>query len=177
LQSGRQGLNLNLVVAVGEAKDDGRVGVTGEAIGRIEMLKACLGSGGIDNILPDGMARAPVGKGEFSAHQRLGQGIQVSKVVGRQLLVVPQIGLAGVGIEIAQVKLAQGGPVVVAGNADVLSRAQELNTGVGVRTVAYDVSETPYCIYRSNVIENCLEGFQVAVNVGKNQVAHTMSFV
>lgn len=84
-------------------------------------------------------------------------------------------GSSGLGIEVIQIDLAQRSPVMIAGNADVLILAKELDALPGVRAVANDISQAPDTINPSpliDIVEHCLEGSQITVDVGDNRKAH-----
>ena len=60
----------------------------------------------------------------------------------------PQGGFARFGVEVGGVHLADGRPVVVAGDAEGPRLAQRVDAGVGLRAVAHEVAETPDGVYR-----------------------------
>jgi hypothetical protein len=112
---------------------------------------------------------------EFSLHYCLGKGLQEGKVVGRKLLPIPEVCLSGIHIEIAQVQFAECGPVVVPCHAEVRLRPEEVDTGIWVGAIAHDVSQAPDPIDRTGIVQDCLEGFEIAMDVREYQVAHALS--
>jgi hypothetical protein len=65
---------------------------------------------------------------------------------------------------------------MIPGDAQVGVRSQKLDTGIGIGTIAYNVSQAPDLIYRSRVIQHGLKGLQVGVYIRKYQVTHAQSF-
>ena len=64
---------------------------------------------------------------------------------------------------------------MIAGDTDVLVLAKELDALPGVRAVADNISQAPDTLNPSpliDVMEHCLEGSKVAVDVGDNRVTH-----
>ncbi len=69
---------------------------------------------------------------------------------------------------------------MIAGNTYVLVLAEELDALSGVRAVANNISQAPDTINPSppiNIVEHCLEGSQIAVDIGDDRVTHVCFFL
>jgi len=131
-------------VTVFLSEDDGYVGVTDQTVRRLEEVEVGAGDAGGGEVLPDWLARAAVHQREVIFLDNRGQVLEVADVLGGQLPGGPAAGGGGIGVEVREVELADGSPVVIAGDADVVALSQKLETLVRVRAVADDITQTPY---------------------------------
>ena len=101
--------------------------------------------------------------------------------VGQRLLVVfvqrpscPFDGLSGDGVEAIGGDYARDGEVVIAGEYKTRLFLKRVETGLRVRSVSNDVAETLELIrlQYSHEFHHRLQGFQVAVNVRYEDIAH-----
>ncbi len=156
-----------------EDKNGRHMGVADQAAGRVEVGEVVHGRRQVEDVLPDGVARAGVGQGEGRRHMQRWQGFQVLAVVGRQHPSRPVDHHACFGIELLSVKLAQHGPVVIAGQGQRLQRPQPLDALVGLRPIADQIAQKPDAVILPvGVGQYGLEGDEISVDVGEEEGRH-----
>ena len=87
-------------------------------------------------------------------------------------------GDSGIGVEFGGAYFADGCPVVVPGNADVLALSQQLDTFMRVRPIADHIAQAPDFFNPTpplHILQHRGEGFQVGVNIGDNGIPHLLN--
>ena len=110
-------------------------------------------------------------EGEVSPLEGEGKAGQVVGVLLRQVGLGPFCGGAGVGVEVPGVDLADGGPVVISGDGDVIVISQQVDDFGRVGAVADDVAEGPELVDGATgmgVVEDGVKGLEVGVDVGED---------
>jgi len=162
-------------VTVFMSEDQGHVRVTYQTICRLEEVEILAGDAGGGTVLPDWLARAAVYQREVVFLDNRRQVLKVADVLGEQLPGGPAAGGGGIGVEVGEVEFADGSPVVIAGDADVVALSQKLETLVRVRAVADYITQTPYLRHLSpvrDVLQHGGKGSQIGMNISHNGVTH-----
>ena len=94
--------------------------------------------------------------------------MQIGSTGRGQLRLRPLRREARIGIETAQIDLADGGPVVIAGQAHVRKLAQAGDALVGIGAVADDIAETPDQIEVARIVNDGVQCGEVGVDVRQN---------
>ena len=99
------------------------------------------------------------------------QRLQPIVVLGSELVSCPNGGGSSHGIEVVQFEQAGGGFVVIAADKDFAQAAGAIDNFVGRGTVTYDVAEVGYEVEGWRPGEAGFQGFEVGMNVTKQQYA------
>ena len=94
-----------------------------------------------------------------------GESIQPIAMGGGDLLARPIDRISSVRAEIFQAQLVQYSQIMIPGQPDPRIRAEAFDTGVRLRPVADDVSQTPNPVESASVLEDGSECDQIGVNV------------
>jgi hypothetical protein len=97
--------------------------------------------------------------------------MQPIKVFWSELVAGPDGSGGGEGIEVIQFEQAGGGFVVIAADKDFAQAAGAIDNFVGRGTVTYDVAEVGYEVEGWRPGEAGFQGFEVGMNVTKQQYA------
>ena len=103
------------------SEDYGHVRVTYQTVWRLEEVEILAGDAGGGKVLPDWLSRAAVHQREVVFGDNRRQVLKVADILGEQLPGGPAAGGGGIGVEVGEVELADGSPVVIAGNRDVVA--------------------------------------------------------
>jgi len=101
----------------------------------------------------------------------LRESVQPVVVFGSELIASPDGGRCCHGIEVIQCKESGGSFVVISADKNLPQRAGAINNFVGRSAVADDVAEVGHKIEGRSASHASLHGFQVGVNVAKQQYA------
>jgi septum formation inhibitor-activating ATPase MinD len=127
-----------------------------------EILEVGCGLFRREQVLPDRLARAAMGKGVARVDGMLGvEAFQPGTVFRQELLTIPEVCLAGIGVEIVQVNLPEAGEVMVAGNGGASVTTHQSDTLVGPWPITNRIAETPECVEAAGRLEHSFERNQV----------------
>src|SRR3990170_6322450 len=146
----------------------------------LELLEVAVRRVLLQDVLPNWLPRAAVGQGELADSERARQRAEEVAVLFCECLLGPRRDVARVFVESRERDVAQGCQVVIPDQADHLrQRADQLDTLVRVRPIAYQVAEAPHGVavgvlagISRHVMQNGFEGSRIGVNIGDDQDAH-----